>query len=41
MSDWTDFVNAPKGVIVAAAGHGKTYAIGSKCRSRVNSKKDR
>lgn len=29
MSDWTDFVNAPKGVIVAAAGHGKTYAIGS------------
>ena len=27
MSDWTDFLNSSKSYVVAAAGHGKTYAI--------------
>lgn len=27
MVDWTNFLNEPKGLLIAPAGHGKTYAI--------------
>lgn len=36
MSDWTDFLSSPKGYVIAAAGHGKTYAI-SNCVELLSS----
>lgn len=35
MSRWTEFINSPKSCVIAAAGHGKTYAI-SECLKELS-----
>lgn len=35
MSRWTEFINTPKSCVIAAAGHGKTYAI-SECLEELS-----